>query len=393
MAAIAQVKSRRPSLQLPVWKALLLSLPMLLISSFLWVPNLSGAGDSLALIAGIIALLGINTIFFFMLYTGKTDRYRAVMFIIIAIALPMDFIPWMIKTYGSMMLTDEIVYSGGASFCPLTMPMILIPALVKRVIIFPGELLPTMAHGAFSLMFIIWVAASLSVGMGWCSWVCLYGGWDEFFSRLRRKPLIKNIDRRWIYLPFGMLLAIVVLSAITFTPIYCEWFCPFKIATEFQAPVNLLTSIQVGIFVVLFIGLVVVLPILTRRRVQCGLFCPFGALQSFLNKINIFEVRVDLDKCSECKQCLRTCPTFSLDESSLKSGKTLITCTKCSKCIDGCPKGAAYYHIKGTSLKASPQTARILFVYAGFVLMLIFGGEIVNALYRIFKLITTGSML
>ena len=277
-----------------------------------------------------------------------------------------------------------------------SMPMIIVPALVKRVVIFPGELLPSAAHGAFSVMFIIWVGVSLAVGRGWCSWGCFYGGWDELFSRLRKKPLIKDkqIDRRWIYLPFAVLLAIVLLSAVTFTPIYCEWLCPFKIVTEFQAPTTTLAIVQIAIFVVLFIGLVIVLPLLTRRRVQCGLFCPFGAMQSFLNKINIFDVRIDLEKCSQCKRCIRECPTFSLDESSLESGKPLITCTKCAHCIDTCPKEAISYHIKGTSLKASPTVARVLYLYPAYILLLFIGGGTVAAgLLRIIRLITTGSMI
>lgn len=240
------------------------------------------------------------------------------------------------------------------------------------------------------------MAASLAVGRGWCSWGCFYGGWDEFFSRLRKKPVIKDkqIDRRWIYLPFAVLLAIVLLSAIAFSPIYCEWLCPFKIITEFQAPATILAIVQIAIFVVLFIGLVIVLPLLTKRRIQCGLFCPFGAMQSFLNKINIFEVRIDPDKCSQCQRCIRECPTFSMDESSLESGKPLMTCTKCAQCIDTCPKGAISYHIKGTPLKASPAVARALFLYPAFLLMSIIGlGTVGMGLWRILKLITTGSML
>ena len=224
----------------------------------------------------------------------------------------------------------------------------------------------------------------------------LLRGWDELFSRLRRKPVIqhKQIDRRWIYLPFAVLLAIVLLSAVTLSPIYCTWLCPFKTITEFAAPSSLLAIVQLVIFVVLFLGLVVVLPLLSRRRIQCGLFCPFGAMQSFLNKINIFEVRIDPEKCTQCKRCIRECPTFSLDESSLQSGKPLITCTKCAQCVDGCPKGAISSHIKGTSLRASPAVARTLFLVPAFLLMGLLGpGMVAQGLSRIVKLIITGSML
>jgi len=391
------VRTEARSSGMAVWKAVLLMLPAALLSSLTWLGNLMGGEiDPLIVVALVASWLGFTVLFVLMLTTGKTYRYRSIMFILTAIALPLDFIPYMLETYGSMMLSEDVMFNGGASFCPLTMPMIIVPALVKGVVIFPGEILPGMAKGAFSVMFILWVGASLSVGRGWCSWGCFYGGWDELFSRLRKKPLIKHrqIDSRWRYLPFAVLLAIVLLSAITFSPIYCEWLCPFKAVTEFQAPSSALAVIQITIFALLFLGLVVVLPLLTKRRIQCGLFCPFGAMQSFLNKINIFEVRIDLEKCTQCKKCIRECPTFSLDESSLESGKPLMTCTKCAQCVDTCPQGAIAYHIKGTPLKANSIVAKVLFLYPAYILLMFLGaGSVAAALYRILMLVTTGSML
>lgn len=394
-ATLSPEPARTQSPRLAVWKALLLCLPILALSFLLPLLSLQ-SGDLLAILASVPVWILINVFFVLMLITGQTHRYRSLLFIMVAIALPLDFIPWMFETYGGMLLTDEVIYSGGASFCPLTMPMVLIPALFKRVVIFPGKLVGTGTHGVFSMMALLWLGTSLSIGRGWCSWGCFYGGWDEFFSRLRKKPLIrhKQFDRRWIYLPFGVLLAIVLISAVTYQPVYCEWLCPFKMITEFQAPANLVAVIQIAIFVSLFIGLVIVLPLLSRRRIQCGLFCPFGAMQSFLNKINIFDLRIDPNKCSHCEKCIRECPTFSLDESSLQSGKPLMTCTRCAHCIDHCPQGAISYHIKGTSLQASPTAARVLYLYPAYFLMVFLGGSIImSGLQRILLLITTGSIL
>jgi ferredoxin-type protein NapH len=388
-------QARAQSPRMATWKALLLCLPIFLLSSLIPLMVLQ-SGNLLAFIASVPVWILLNVFFALMVFTGKTHRYRSVLFIMVAISLPLDFIPWMVETYGSMMLTDEIIYSGGASFCPLTMPMVIVPALTKGIVIFPGQLVGTGSHGIFSFMALLWLGASLSIGRGWCSWGCFYGGWDEFFSRLRKKPLIKHkqIDRRWTYLPFGILLAIVLLSAITFQPVYCEWLCPFKLVTEFQAPSSALAVIQIAIFVLLFIGLVIVLPLLTRRRIQCGLFCPFGAMQSFFNRITIFDIRIDLDKCSHCQKCIRECPTFALDASCLESGKPLMTCTRCAHCIDNCPTGAITYRIKGTSLKASPAVARVLYLYPAYFLMTFMGGSLImNALHRILTLITTGSIL
>jgi len=282
--------------------------------------------------------------------------------------------------------------NGETPFCHLVIPMVLLPAAITGTIIFPGSLLTGFA--SIATMLVLWLGASLALGRGFCSWACFYGGLDEGFSRLARKPLIKRIDRRWVYLPFAVLLVIVLTSAISLSPTYCEWLCPFKAVTEFPEVNSALRVFQTGIFVSLFVGTVVTLPLLTKRRIQCGLFCPFGAMQSLINKLNIFDVRIDREKCSQCKKCLTTCPTFSLDEGSLMAGAPTLTCTKCGKCIDACPKAAISYHIKGTPVGVHPGVARALFLYPAFIIMAGLGGSMVmGGLWRILRLITTGSMI
>ena len=387
MTALTRTQAGSP--RMPIWKALLLTLPMLPFTAIMLMQVLrSGAATPVMVIAALLIWILLTVSFALMLISGKTHRYRSALFILLAFLLPFYFIPNMIENYGTMMLSDEMLYSGNANFCPLTMPMLIVPAVLKKIVIFPG---PVVGGATW---FLLWVGTSLAVGRGWCSWGCFYGGWDEFFSRLRKKPAIKRVDRKWTYMPFAVLLAIVLLSAVTLTPIYCEWLCPFKTITEFEAPSSLKTIVTLGIFISLFIGLVIALPLLTKKRIQCALFCPFGAMQSFFNKINIFEVRIAPDKCSECKLCLRTCPTFSLDESSLESGKPLMSCMKCGQCVDGCPKGAISYHIKGTPVGVRPNVARVLFLYPAYILFSLLGGYIMTAgLWRIFKWVTTGSMI
>jgi ferredoxin-type protein NapH len=169
------------------------------------------------------------------------------------------------------------------------------------------------------------------------------------------------------------------------------WLCPFKTVTEYPAVVDFETALQAAIFVTLFVGLVVVLPILSRRRTQCGLFCPMGAFQDFFNKTNLFEIRVDPAKCSDCAHCTRICPTFSLDPAGLARGRTRISC---SKCVDDCPKDALTYHIKGTPLVMGDSKARLLFLYPAFLFLITFnGGMMQDGLRRTLLLLTTGSFL
>jgi len=345
----------------------LLCLPMLLLSAMMLLGGQGGTGDPLQLLAGGVTWAAMNAVFFLMLLTGKTNRYRSVLFIAVAVGFVITFITNLLETRGSMILTEANTIAGETPFCHLVIPMIIIPAAITRTIIFPGSLLTGFAN--IASMVVLWLGFSLALGRGWCSWGCFYGGLDEGFSRVAKRPLIKRIDRKWIYLPFAVLLVVVLTSALALSPTYCEWLCPFKAVTEFAEITSFTAVVQTIIFVALFLGTVIVLPILTKRRVQCGLFCPFGAMQSLINKLNIFEVRIDTQKCVECERCVKACPTFSLDEGSLDSGKPLLTCTKCGQCVDVCPKQAISYHIKGTPLGVRLNAARLLFLYPAFLLM------------------------
>jgi polyferredoxin len=348
--------------------------------------------NPLRLIAVVLTWVLLNVFFFLMLKTGKTHEYRSFLFIVLSVAFVLGFITELLSVRGSMALTQENMINGETPFCHIVIPMTIIPAALTRTIIFPGSLLTGFA--SIASMLVLWFGATLALGRGWCSWGCFFGGLDEGFSCLAKKPVLKNIDDKWTYLPYAVLLVVVIMAAVTLTPFYCEWLCPFKTVTEFFEVNSFKSGLQAVIFVSLFAGLVVVLPVLTRRRIQCGLFCPFGAFQSFTNKINPFEVRIDSEQCPECNLCVKTCPTFSLDGSSIEKGQPRLSCTRCGHCIDVCPKQAISYHIKGTPLKASPRIARVLFLYPSFLLMsTVGGGMIVGAIWRILKLITTGRIL
>jgi ferredoxin-type protein NapH len=399
MTAIAGAQSsvvrKKPTMPgLGWWKSLLLTLPMTLLSAMLLLgsPQSASEADPLLLGSSLLVWVVINIFFYRMLYTGKTHRYRSILFIVIAFAFIITFMTTIIEERGSLALTESNLLGGETPFCHIVIPMTVIPALLTRTIIFPGSML--VGFASIATMFVLWIGASLSLGKGWCSWVCFYGGLDEGFSRLLKKPKITNINPKWTYLPYAVLIGIVLISAITLSPTYCTWLCPYKAVTEAPAITNITVLLQTIVFVVLFAGLVIILPLLTKRRIQCGLFCPFGAMQSFTNKLNVSEIRIDTEKCSECEHCINNCPTFSLDASSMKSGRPLISCTKCGQCVDICPKKAISYHIKGTPQNATPNLARVLFMYPAFLFMTAIGaGSVAVAIYRIVRLITTGSML
>ncbi len=342
----------------------------------------------------LAAWLFINTLFFITLYTGKTDRVRAILFITMAAAFPVGFILQLFEIRGHFMAaTMSDVISGSVPFCHIVIPQTIIPAVFSKQIVFPGTMDLGFQYSA-SFMIIFWLGVSLFIGKGWCSWTCFYGGWEDGCSRLSRKARIK-LDPKLVWGAVAVLILVILTTVETASPTYCLWLCPFKACSEFFEVASPLLVVQTVIFILLFIGLVIILPFLSKKRVQCMVLCPFGAFQSAVDKINPFDIRIDKAKCLKCKKCIKECPVMAISEASLEKGKMGFTCTKCGKCVDLCPGKAVGFHIKGTPVGGVfARAARTVFLFFTFTIFAGIGsGLIASALYRILLLITTGSLL
>lgn len=367
------------------WGASLLwTFPMVIWALLVFSRGLSqgSAAQRMAAVATIIFLTGI---FLWMMKSGKTYRPRRVFFVALGLLFPVGFIWELIAQRGSMSISLEQMILGNTPFCHLALPMMALPAVLSKTIIFPGSILPKPENPhAFGAMLALWVGATLILGRGWCSWGCFFGGIEEGFAAFRRKPLVQKIDRRWTLFPWAMLVLVIVGTAISLSPFYCEWICPFKTVTEFPAVTSMKTAVQFGIFTALFAALVVILPLLTKKRTQCAFFCPLGPLQSLANKINIFELKTELERCDSCGLCQKACPFLAVDREKEGSRQINMYCSRCGACADVCPKGAVGFRIRGTPFAVPSSAPRIFFLFSSWIFATMFGGSIIaNSLEKI----------
>jgi polyferredoxin len=367
----------RPQAFRGVGRSLLLTLPIALWAALMFSRAFRSPGLALHIAAILTAVFTI-VLFFQMMRTGQTYRPRRIFFAAVGLLFPVSFIASLMQLRGSMDIPIERMVGGDTPFCFMVTPMLLIPAALGRTLIFPGSILPTASNPhSIAVMIGLWLALSIVLGKGWCAYGCFFGGIEEGFAALPKRAKIRKFDPRLRMIPWAVLLFIVLLSAAIFEPVYCMWLCPFKAVTEFPAVRSVETAIQFVLFVALFAGLVVVLPFLTKKRTQCAFFCPFGAFQSLFNKVNIFEIRVNREKCVDCGACTVACPTLAISRESVKEGKTLLNCMKCGACVDACKKDVAVWHIKGTGIGVKPERARLLFLYGAWAMAIMFGGSIV----------------
>jgi len=367
-------------------KSLLYTMPMFLIT-FIFItggkPDFSNVPTAIAM---LITFLGVNILFFMMHYTGKTDRFRAILFIAFALSLSFTLISNIMEMRNSMSFSQADILECKIPFCHLVIPMMIIPAAFTRSIIFPGSIIGGFAD--IASMVVLWLVASLVLGRGFCSWGCFYGGWDDGFSRLHTRPSIRKISELWKWMHFAVLFMVVLTAALTLVPTYCDWICPFKAVTEFEQVTGVESAIKAGVFISLFGGLVVALPLMTGKRTQCSFLCPLGALNSVSNKVTPFTIKIDKLTCTECLKCVNVCPMFALTQEGIKSGKVSIFCSKCGKCVDACSRKAIHFGIKGIPSGTMKNFSRNLFLFVSFLFIAVFSsGTIINSLQNILKLI------
>ena len=358
-----------------ILRSLLLTFPIFIWSLLMMGFHPGAKFDPVSIIAAILTTLFMTVLFFMMVRTHRTYRWRRIFFVSLGVLFPIGFIYNLVLVRGTMGIPIEEMIAGRTPFCFMPIPMLILPAALTKTIAFPGSI-ASASHG-IAAMVGLWLALTLVMGKGWCSYACFFGGIEEGMAAIPARAKIRKLAPRLRLIPWAVLLAMVLLSLALFEPAYCTWLCPFKAVTEYVAARNTLGLIQNVIFILLFAGLVIALPFLTKKRTQCSWFCPFGAFQSIFNKISIFEMRIDKDRCKPCLICQNACPNLSLSKDSIDRGETLLSCMKCGACVDACPRQAVVWHIKGTQINWKPERARLMFLYGAWALAIMFGGTII----------------
>ena len=157
----------------------------------------------------------------------------------------------------------------------------------------------------------------------------------------------------------------LILLGVLLGRFICGFLCPFgwfqdllhKIPTKKLSTRKLkpLTYLKYAILLVM----VFLLPAFLVNDVGmgdpffCKWLCPLGAFYALFNRVSLFQIKVDKNKCVSCGKCAKAC---KMDVDVTKTPNHT-ECIRCGMCIHACPTGAVCFRYGFGSDKKTEKTA------------------------------------
>lgn len=186
------------------------------------------------------------------------------------------------------------------------------------------------------------------LGRAVCGFLCPFGFIQELINKIPF-PVKKNRFRadkplRWVkYVALALMLSLPLL--IPRIPFFCKYICPSgTIAGILLASGDKLIRPLLGnIFLwKLTVLIAVVIACLVVWRPFCKYICPLGAIYGFFNRIALYRMETDADKCISCGKCAQVC-RMCVDPAKTPNSAE---CIRCGDCARACPTKAIHIGIK-----------------------------------------------
>ena len=183
-----------------------------------------------------------------------------------------------------------------------------------------------------------------------CGFLCPFGWFQELLHKLPTKKLSTRKLRPLTYLKYAVLLVMVVLLPVLAVnevgmgdPFFCKYLCPQGVL-EGAIPLSLTNAgirAALGTLFTRKLSILLAVAVLSVvfYRPFCKWLCPLGAFYALLNKVSLFQMQVDPNKCISCGKCAKAC---QMDVDITKTPNHT-ECIRCGMCVRACPTHAVAF--------------------------------------------------
>lgn len=174
---------------------------------------------------------------------------------------------------------------------------------------------------------------TILVGRAFCSWLCPVGFVNQMLGKLAIFKL-RIYNHRLRFAQFGMVLLFFIALYIIVDLGNPRMMVPIRIG-EFWLAIQLSFSLASWQWVVrtIFIAAIIGASILVANM-WCRFFCPTGGMMEVVKRFSLFGVR-KTSACNGCNACTRICDMGTRPDE--------MNCTNCGDCLHTCPQKAIYF--------------------------------------------------
>lgn len=217
---------------------------------------------------------------------------------------------------------------------------------------------PKMSFSLYAVGIIL--AFGVVLGRAVCGFLCPFGLLQELIGliplpKFRLKKIFRYL-KYVILVLFVLLLPAVIGNAVGIgKPWFCEYICPQGTLEggllltlgnpALRSTIGWVFWLKLGILIA------VVILCLFCRRFFCKALCPLGAIYGLLNKISLYHLHLEKEKCVGCGKCSSACKMDIDPSKELRSTE----CILCGKCASVCEQNALKMSWKLTE-KQTKQT-------------------------------------
>ncbi|PLX68588.1 MAG: 4Fe-4S ferredoxin [Denitrovibrio sp.] len=170
-----------------------------------------------------------------------------------------------------------------------------------------------------------------------CSWGCQFGTLQDFIFRLNGDSKNNRLPQFKPSFAISNSIRVFIFIAMCFTAIVY--------ATDFFSlidPFKIFKPKMLGMVGTGFVGALLILSLFTYRP-WCLFFCPFGLVGWLVEKVSIFNIKVNYDTCISCNKCSNECPSTVMDAILKQDKKVIPDCFSCGICVEVCPTNSVNF--------------------------------------------------